>query len=258
MNLAEKARIAREEAEKENELNKAKNAEKEALNKIKDQIKQIATNKKWSIVKFGNYYNETGKEPIEWIVLDNLGDEITLVSKYVIDCHDFCKNSDRKWTGDISWELSDIREWLNHEFLEKAFSKNEQNFIIKKEIDSTCTYQTGCDDICTTKDKVYLLSRMDIRKGRSLFGNKLKKCKPTKYALSKMVYGGKHKCLWWLRDTNELYYVSGGIGYTGQYVYCGGQSKYVCINNNETKKYLEESQRKKVGVRPVITLKVED
>ena len=261
MNAAEKARIAREQAEKEEEINKSKNEEKEAFERVKEQVQEISTSKKWSTVKFGKYYKDAGKEPIEWLVLENFGDEITLVSKYVLDCYDFYHDSERSYKQVISWDISDIREWLNHEFLDKAFSKNEQKFIMKKDIDSLrCgngIYNSSFENIDTTTDKVYLLSRMDLKRGKTLFGNKLKKCKPTKYALSKSVVG-KNNCLWWLRDTEEICYVRGYIGYTGEYVYSGGPRKYICVSNPGMRKFLSKEKRRRVGVRPVITLKIED
>ena len=243
MNAAEKARLAREQAQKEEEINKSKKEEQGELEKVKKQIHQISTSKKWSTVKFGTYYINSGKEPIEWIVLENFGDIITLVSKNVLDCYNFYENENRN----CSWEKSDIRVWLNGEFLEKAFSKIEQGFIQNQKIDSLCHNS----NICTTLDKVYLLSQLDIKKGKTLFGNKLKKCKPTKYALSKSIIGGRKKCFWWLRDIYSSGY------YSHDFVYCGGLQKSVCLNDSSDNDYLSKADVKRVGVRPVITIKTD-
>ena len=130
------------------------NSQKE-VEKIKNQIDELAKVKQWKPVVFGNYMDKNGKAPLEWLVLDKCGDEITLVTKNIIDCHEFCENIC------TSWKDSDIREWLNGEFIDKAFNKNEQKFLVSKSIDSDYGEVDG-GKFVTTKDKVYLLSSKDF------------------------------------------------------------------------------------------------
>ena len=79
------------------------------------------------IIKFGNYFindNKT-KEPIEWQVLEVSNDKALLITKDAIDCKPY--NNERR---DITWEDCSLRQWLNNEFINQAFSKEEQNEII--------------------------------------------------------------------------------------------------------------------------------
>lgn len=280
MNAAEKARIAREEAEKEKKVKQESLEEKKEVEKIKNQIDELAKVKQWKPVVFGNYMDKNGKAPLEWLVLDKCGDEITLVTKNIIDCHEFCENVC------TSWKDSDIREWLNGEFIDKAFNKNEQKFLVSKSIDSDYGEVDG-GKFVTTKDKVYLLSSKDFsdkKQGKGLaklFGKTAKdmlfNCKPTKYAESKGIVNDgndkKHYC-WWLRDMQtqmqEKEYQ--GTGFVSMFddrdtacrgvVYAGSDLYVAFIESNvfngktrmpNTKLRLYKS----FGVRPVITLKID-
>ena len=50
--------------------------------------------KKGDYVKFGNYFqsNDTTKEPVEWLVIDENQDEVLLISKYVLDAQAYNTN----------------------------------------------------------------------------------------------------------------------------------------------------------------------
>ena len=79
------------------------------------------------IIKFGNYYinDSKNKEPIEWRVLEVSNNKALLITKDAIDC----KPYNNEWR-DITWEECSLRQWLNNEFINHAFSKEEQNEII--------------------------------------------------------------------------------------------------------------------------------
>ena len=280
MNAAEKARIAREEAEREKKKQEDSLEEKRELEKVRNQINEIAKVKQWKTVNFGNYVDKNGRTPIEWLVFDKCGDEITLVTKNIIDCHEFCEKTC------TSWKDSDIREWLNGEFINKAFSNSEQKFIISKSIDSD--YGVISDgNFVTTKDKVYLLSSNDFsnkKQGKGiakLFGktakNILLNCKPTKYAETKGIIGDgndKKRYCWWLRDMQiQIQYKE----HQGKYivsvfednttecrsiVYAASDLFVAFIDSNvfngKTRMpFTNLRTYKSFGVRPVITLKID-
>ena len=75
---------------------------------------------------FGSYMqgsSETEKTPIEWEILDIGTDEVTLLSKYVLDIS--------RGTN----ESSEAEDWLNGEFKNKAFTEEENlklvsNFLL--------------------------------------------------------------------------------------------------------------------------------
>ncbi|MBR4313874.1 MAG: hypothetical protein IKP66_03085 [Lachnospiraceae bacterium] len=120
-----------------------------------------ATCMHYDTVTFGAYEQdselENGKEPIEWIVLDKKGDEYLLLSKYVLDYHQF---QNTKVEGkSVSWNDSDIRRWANTEFLDNAFSESEQKNIMQSTIDNT---NNDYYSLKSTEDKIFLLSLDEI------------------------------------------------------------------------------------------------
>ena len=79
-------------------------------------------------ITFGSYEQDNNtsndKENIEWLVLDVLGDEAIVISKYALDCQQY----NTSFT-DVTWETCSLRKWLNETFLNAAFSSTEQNSI---------------------------------------------------------------------------------------------------------------------------------
>ena len=147
-------------------------------------------------IEFGNYpQDKDGTEkPIEWIVMKNEGNQVLLLSKYVLDA----KSYNEEWE-DVTWETSDIRQWLNNEFYTTAFNKTEkakiQTSLIKNEDNSKYGTSGGND----TEDKVFLLSE---KEAETLFSNDEEKiAKATEYAEKSVVYVNEEKAvLWWLRS----------------------------------------------------------
>ena len=71
-------------------------------------------------------YGSSQGEPVEWRVLDKKDGEILLLSEYGLDILPF----DDSGSGSIIWENSSIRNWLNNEFYNSTFSKEEQENIL--------------------------------------------------------------------------------------------------------------------------------
>ena len=146
-------------------------------------------------IEFGNYpQDKDGTEkPIEWIVMKNEGNQVLLLSKYVLDA----KSYNEEWE-DVTWETSDIRQWLNNEFYTAAFNKSEkakiQTSLIKNEDNSEHGTSGGND----TEDKVFLLSE---KEAETLFSNDDERiAKATEYAEKSGVYVNEEKAAyWWLR-----------------------------------------------------------
>ena len=150
-------------------------------------------------IEFGNYpQDKDGTEkPIEWIVMKNEGNQVLLLSKYVLDA----KSYNEGWE-DVTWETSDIRQWLNTEFYTTAFNKAEkakiQTSLIKNEDDSEYGTNGGND----TEDKVFLLSE---KEADTLFSNDDERiAKATEYAEKSGVYINESSeekgAWWWLRS----------------------------------------------------------
>ena len=143
---------------------------------------------------FGSYYQSSTstKEPIEWIVLAREDNKALLISKYALDCKPY--NTEN--TG-ISWETCSLRKWLNNEFLNTAFSKDEQEKIQTTYVQNPNNTQYSTSEGFATEDKIFLLS---VDEARKYFSNdEARMCKPTNYAISTRVYKtGDGYCYWWL------------------------------------------------------------
>lgn len=87
-------------------------------------------------------------KPIEWLVLKR--DEFLLlcISKTVIFNH--CFNDDE--SKGSNYDTSDIRKYLNNEFWNKAFSKDEKKKIVNIKL----------SDSNNAKDDIFLLSKSEI------------------------------------------------------------------------------------------------
>ena len=143
-------------------------------------------------IEFGNYpQDKDGTEkPIEWIVMKKEGNQVLLLSKYVLDAKPYNEEFE-----DVTWETSDIRQWLNNEFYTTAFNKTEkakiQTSLIKNEDNSEYGTSGGND----TEDKVFLLSE---KEAGTLFSDEEERiAKATEYAEKSGVYVNKEKVAWW-------------------------------------------------------------
>ena len=72
-------------------------------------------------IKFG--HNEKG-EPIEWLIIDKDTNSAMLISKYILSRHNYVNG-----TSYVLYEDSEVRRWLNNEYVDVIFTKNEQNQI---------------------------------------------------------------------------------------------------------------------------------
>ena len=164
-------------------------------------------------VHFGRYPQQTDEEePIEWLVLDEQDGQMLLLSK---DCL-----ASLPWHNAhtaVTWDMSDLRVWLNGEFLENAFSEEEQSMIVLCDLDNSDVLQYGTPVGADTRDRVFLLSGDEGEK--YLTNDELRTAVPTRYALSQGAYtNAAGQCAWWLRspgmtETSPAYYASvGSIG----------------------------------------------
>ena len=157
---------------------------------------------KGSIVTFGTYeqdnYSKGSKEPIEWIVLDVQEDRLLLISRYVLDCLSYCS---RQKT--VAWENSTVRSWLNKQFLNTAFSKEEQSSILVTDVDNSKSqgyiHYKG-DGGNDTQDRIFLLSYAEAWK--YFYQSSDRACKPTKVAVKRGAFEStiSGNCPWWLRS----------------------------------------------------------
>ena len=153
-------------------------------------------------VTFGHYEQDNntsnGKEAIEWLVLDVQGNKVFLVSRYNLDVQPYNKTS-----GSVTWEKCTLRTWLNNDFLNSAFTANEQRAILTTNVDNSSSqgysgWNTSGGN--NTQDKVFLLSYAEAWK--YFTSDNAKKCNNTAYVASRNSYMSMagHSDSWWLRS----------------------------------------------------------
>ena len=95
-------------------------------------------------IEFGTYEQDNdesdGKEPIEWIVLEKEDGCVFLISEYCLEYRAYNTDSE-----DVTWENSALREWLNDNFIDEAFSSEEKEMIITQTVENPGLY-AGVDE----------------------------------------------------------------------------------------------------------------
>ena len=114
-----------------------------------------------NLYKLGTYEQDNdidnGREPIEWRIIDIVGNKAFLLADKGLDVHIF--NDDEYHR---KWEESGIRAWLNSEFYNTVFTDDEKKKILLSEIETEKEANNSTD--YTTSDKVFLLSLRDLNK----------------------------------------------------------------------------------------------
>lgn len=95
------------------------------------------------IITLGKW-NDT---PIEWIVLKEENNNALVISRLALFAMD-CRNNGNTT---MDWEYSVLREYLNGEFYNKAFSSIEKLQIVNAKL----------EDVNNAKDNVFLLSKQE-------------------------------------------------------------------------------------------------
>jgi len=134
----------------------------------------IRVDKAGEIIEFGKWRGA----PIAWRVLDVQNDKLLLLSEDVLTIRQYdgleeqygerLKGVNTMFNNNsVTWADSNIREWLNGEFLNIAFSKDELNGVLTTEVlcttvgwSSTLVAEIGPN----TEDKVFLLSLDEVSK----------------------------------------------------------------------------------------------
>ena len=120
-------------------------------------------------VTFGRYpQTEAGTDmtPVEWEVVNVADGKALLVSRYGLDARVYHKPgfSEKK---EITWEGSQLRAWLNSDFLDTAFTPEEQAAILLTSVDNS--HAQGSKKLMvnggnSTEDRLFLLSCAEAMK----------------------------------------------------------------------------------------------
>lgn len=194
---------------------KEKKAVEETYFKVADDWEsvELSSAKPGTLVTFGAFEQdnnfENGKEPIEWMVLKVADGNALLLSRYGLDARPY-----HSYEGtNATWKTSHIRQWLNYDFFDIAFDREEQERILytsTKRFDIRPYSGTG------TSDRVFLLGEEDIHPDKGCFTMNYSwnaSTMPTEYALAQGIVPDRgKKCAWLLYNTkhmifHEAYYV---------------------------------------------------
>lgn len=172
------------------------------------------------IVTYGNYeqdgFYSNGEETIEWIVIARDRDNhALLLSRYCLDALPYNEDG-----GDVTWEDSSIRAWLNGEFLESAFGGDPNGFICTAEC-KTMDGRSGTDGGENTTDRIFLLAVDEVTQ---YFPKESSRRAPvTEYAKEQGAeYDKNGNGWWWLRTPGKTQdmaagvHTAGGVNYDGR------------------------------------------
>ena len=95
-----------------------------------------------------------GFADMDWIILEKKGDNVLLYKKTAKGSIPF----DKEGKGTVTWENSSVRTWLNKDFLDEFFYKEEAAMLVPTAIENKPNPIYGTDSGKNTTDKVYLLS----------------------------------------------------------------------------------------------------
>ncbi len=196
------------------------------------------------LVNLGTYEQdgntENGAEDILWLVLEREGSELLAISLYCLDVLPYHNE-----LQPVTWENSQIRKFLNSEFISTAFSPEEEAKLLESTVinNRNPVFDTDCGG--TTIDRVYLLSLEEVMKYYDIpeavetFYDRLY-AQATAYTVSKGVWlemPDSTRCWWWLRS-------NGGTEINACEV---GSAGYLSFNGTE----VTETAR---AIRPVIRI----
>lgn len=180
------------------------------LQKTKDQLKNI---KVGSHINFGAYEQDNntsnGKEDVEWLVLEIKDGKALIISKYALDCKQYNTS-----LITVTWKTCTLRNWLNNDFINTAFSAEEKLIIptVTVTADKNPEYKTNPGE--ATQDQVFLLSILEANKYFN--SDSARQCKPTDYAVTNgALESDSGNCYWWLRSPGSNQTNAARVDYDG-------------------------------------------
>ncbi len=170
------------------------------------------------VFEFGTYEQDGNKdktEPLNWVVLKNDGNKALVITEKVLE---FRRFQDTIMALDTPWADSDIRSWLNNEFINSAFSDDEMARINLSVIQNKGNDLFGVPGTSDTEDKIFLLS---AEEADSLFtDDSMRTAVCTEYALlcnNEPAFRDANTgySYWWLRTAGVNKYSAMFVDYNG-------------------------------------------
>ncbi len=176
-----------------------------------------------NVIRFGHYEQDNdlsnGAEPIEWQILTEEEGRILLISRYGLDALQYHSSFD-----DVTWESCWLRQWLNGEFLETAFTETERELIEEVVNKTAANPEAATDGGVDTADSIFLLSFDEVL--RYLPSVKDRTCTATDFAKAQGIFVdwvNDYNSFWWLRTPGYSHY-STSIVYSNGLLYLYGSS----------------------------------
>ena len=156
-------------------------------------------------------------KPIRWRVLAVKPDEgiALLVVKKCLASRPF-----HPQTPYPTWEKSDMRTWLNGEFLEAVFTPQERELLVLTDVpnDAAQDCRNGREGGTTTQDRAFLLSYTEARDYFKDYEDR--RCSLTLVAKAQGGFADDEgDCCWWLRSPGSSEDTVGFVSYGGSYSY---------------------------------------
>ena len=186
------------------------------------------------VVLFGSYEQDNiasnGAEAIPWYVLDKDEDKLLLMSVYLLDYVPYQEDYEA-----ITWEDCTLRQWMNDEFYNRAFTESEKKHIQTSYLENADNSYYGTAGGDNTEDKVFALSLEEAEQYLGVAEDSgfywisasptLSTAKVTAYAeaCGVWVYGNGNGC-WWLRSPGGNIEQAAYVGYERGLVNVGGEN----------------------------------
>ena len=187
-----------------------------------------------NIVTFGHYEQDNnlinGTEPIEWSVLeiDVINNRALLISRYALDARPYNRRD-----ADVTWETCSLRNWLNQDFYNAAFSNAEQEMILITDVDNSENQGYSAwstDGGNNTEDKVFLLSYAEALRYYDVTWENLQNMRsrvaPTEFAIHNYAWtlddrtsDGMLSGFWWRRSPGGKQNYAAGVNTDGSLCY---------------------------------------
>ncbi|MBR5514919.1 MAG: hypothetical protein IKU52_01800 [Clostridia bacterium] len=145
-------------------------------------------------VEFGVYdYNGDSPDaiaPLKWKILDYKNGDYLLLTDVSVMCMPY-----NEVAGDTSWKECDIRNWLNTDFFDFAFTTSERERIANTKLETS----GGNEE--TVSDKVFLLSYSEVIKYLPEKEDRL--CGATGLTDKMGAFSDNGNYGWWLRGAGD-------------------------------------------------------
>ena len=167
-------------------------------------------------IKLGKYFlpndftedhygeSKTRKNDLVWEILEYSedGKSALVVSKYIL----VSKEYDSRDKG-VTWENCELRKWLNSDFFNNAFSKNEKKLIkqvtVKTEATKGNSRKKSKKEDIVTEDRIFLLSKEELDKYFIPNADKDKNYDGVQLLSRICRYSGGNSYRWFLRSNTD-------------------------------------------------------